>query len=277
MRIYNESQLEEFYASGCDEINGKLEISGTSLSSLVGLNHLRVVRGELMIKQNNNLTSLADLRNLTTVSEAFIITQNNALDTLNLESLRSVGGLTISSNPNLQSLSRFRSLSTIGRHGFIVTDSSSLTDIGRFDALRNISFIRFVNLPVLSSLQGIRSIQNAERGVEISETGLSQLDLRMSSIGGWLKIDQNHDLQGISLSNLSTIGADLNINSNDSLYGFNFQSLREICADPNYSQCSFTVLRNPQLSQCLIDELLETLRSNGFRERVASGQNQGCP
>jgi len=91
--------------SGTTEITGNLNINGSSLTDLVGLECLMWVGGHLRINAHPNLASLDGLQSLTTIGDYLRIYDNDSLTTiLQLASLEEIGltaDLSIYNNPVL--------------------------------------------------------------------------------------------------------------------------------------------------------------------------------
>lgn len=138
------------------EVGGTLELRTVlDLTSLGGLENLRVVHGDLIIQNIPGLKSLEGLKNLECVKGSLIIGENASLSSLRgLRRLRSVGSPTcdtrasdalaavvqISNNASLRSLDGLESIQQI--HGSVhIEGNVSLNDITALRRLRAPAFI----------------------------------------------------------------------------------------------------------------------------------------
>lgn len=116
-------EVDNFGSNNYSEITGDL-IIGTNFSSpsniisLISLNSLSSVGGELDIKYNPSLNSLDGLSNLNSVSEGLVIIFNDSLISLEgLESLIGVEAIYIGGNINLETLNGIENLTSAGSIG----------------------------------------------------------------------------------------------------------------------------------------------------------------
>ena len=103
----------------------------TPVTSLLGLEGLTSVGGNLVILYNDTLTNLSGLDNLISVGEGLRIYSNASLTSLSaLENLTSVGGfLDIVHNASLISLSELNKLTSVG--GYMnIENNAALTSLG---------------------------------------------------------------------------------------------------------------------------------------------------
>jgi len=101
--------------AGVTFITGSLRIEGTQVSSLVGLESLKMIGGNLEILNNQVLLKLSGsaLSNLETVGGTITIESNPSLVNVNLPSLLSARGLRIRSNNALVNITGFENLSAL--------------------------------------------------------------------------------------------------------------------------------------------------------------------
>jgi hypothetical protein len=120
----NQSEIDNFQTNypGCSELIGYVEIGGSNITNLQGLNEVTTIHGNIMINNNDSLTSLSGLNSLNFIEGHLSIgywegwSYNHSLTSLNgLEGLDSVGGdLDFIRNPVLVSLAGLTHLISIG-------------------------------------------------------------------------------------------------------------------------------------------------------------------
>ncbi len=184
--------------SGYSHVAGDLIISNptTPVTSLLGIEGLFSVGGDLYIQNNPALTSLSGLDNLTSVGGMNIVSNASLTSLSGLENLVSVddGGMNISSNASLTSLSDLENLTTVGGYLYIGNNAS------------------------LTSLSGLENLTSVSANLYIDENAaLPDIDglSNLSSVGQDLFISNNAILASLAgLENLTTVGGDLNIFTN---------------------------------------------------------------
>merc|ERR1711977_627442 len=172
------SAVGDFVATTGGMFPGSLEIIGNGVTSLVTLEALREVRGNLYISADQ-LTSLAGL-----------------------ESLTSVGGdLEIGYNEFLSSISSLQGLTAIGEDLAIIFNDQ-LSSLAGLEALTRIGkSLSIQRNPILSSLSGLESLSQVGEDIDIEVYNIDNVDglkdAPLTQVGGTINIDWNENSQPI--------------------------------------------------------------------------------
>lgn len=172
------------------EVNGMINISGSSITNLNGLSELTKCN-TLNVFSNANLTSIIGLASLEEVTDDLIFRNNGALVHLvGLSSLTTVGtappdALIIENNDNMVDIDGLFSLTFA--HSLKIIGNAKLADVDGLSALEEVAdFFTIKDNPLLTNLNALSNFTT------------------LSSQGGNLTIDNNDALVSISgLSNLS--------------------------------------------------------------------------
>ncbi len=218
--FYN-SQLTSL--TGLESLDSVTTIGFTKnsvLESLNGLNNLKKVGFNFLMKDNHTLTDLSALSNLKEVGSSFHITRSDALEDLTgLGGLEEVLYFWINDNENLTNLNGLNgSTSITGR--FNIFDNNSLTSLSGFTNYNSIEILSIFDNELLSDISQLSELTEAG-GIYIgnndaleSLTGLENL----TALDQYLYIENNQTLNDLNeLQNLATIGTSLTISNNDSL------------------------------------------------------------
>jgi hypothetical protein len=227
----SQAQIDNFQNDfpGCFVILGNVEINGSDINNLNGLEVLINLEGDLMIGEwscstytNPILSTLTGLDNITSIDGHLLIYFNSVLADLNgLNSVNSIGGaLYIENNPALNSLSSLESLNTIGSNftrGFSIKNNNVLTNLNGLEQLTSLQgFMRINSNDALSSINGLENL---------------------ASISGDLRIENNIALT--SLAGLDSITGEsityLEIKNNILLTECDVQSICDYLVSPNGS------------------------------------------
>ena len=151
----NIDNFQTFYP-GCNELAGLVEINGSDITNLNGLNNVTSIGdGGLHLVDNISLTDLSGLNNLTSIGGDLLI-YNNTLESLSgIEALTSIGGnLNFDNNESLISLLGLNNLNSIGGHLSISNNNelTSLSGLNNIDA-GSISHIKITDNPLLASCE----------------------------------------------------------------------------------------------------------------------------
>jgi hypothetical protein len=228
-------------------LGSNLYITGTSLTSLNGLQNLTKIEGRLEIVIDNSITSLAGLSGLDTIQgdlffyglgklksmngladlkiiqgNCFIVNLDSIVDLTGIGSLSKIGGeFSIQDMDRLDDFSGLNSLDTIGGK-FTVLTSKVLASM---EGLQNLHYVGG-NLEIsmnreLQSLSGLNALERVEGDLLIERLlmldNLEGLDA-LQSIGGSFSISHNAVLQNVNgISDLTEIGGDLVIWNNPGL------------------------------------------------------------
>ena len=171
----NQNEIDNF--SSCfTEIDGTLTIgaSGSDITSLLPLNNINTIQGNLVIKSNDFLTSLDGLNNISTInSELLIIEFNESLENIDdLNGLTNIffGNIQIRANDNLTSLSGLETLflnqsnlnniNVSGNDALVSLNMQSITDCNVISINNNDSLISLQSLENLLSNTGMTITNN---------------------------------------------------------------------------------------------------------------------
>ena len=190
---------------GIDLITGDLTITSPHLSSLIGLETLRVIGGNLYIQNNQNLVRLAGsaLSNLEVVGGDIVIEGNPNLTSVALPSLVSAHSLAIRSNDALTEIQPgdFAKLANIDRL-IQIESNSMLHTISGFDGIGRIG----------GGYDGISSACAGSGGLEIQ---FNPLLVTMDAFGPLAEVEgdfcirENPVQSDLSFENLESVGMNM--------------------------------------------------------------------
>lgn len=148
-RLITQEEVDEFGKHNYKYTNGNLIIGSSdepneSITSLLSLSSLQIVRGNLTIHSNHSLTSLQGLNNLRKVDIIFTIIDNPVLEDLSgLENIEALGDI-----------------NGVGGFGeLLVKNNNSLTSIIGLQNLNTWSHINVVDNPNLYNFCSIEALQ----------------------------------------------------------------------------------------------------------------------
>jgi hypothetical protein len=151
--------------SGCTVVRGDLDVVGSRLESLAGLESLRAVTGRLRINHNPNLTSVDGLSRLRSV-DALVLRENPKLESLaGIASLRRARRVTLDGSPRLDDL---EGLGKIRKLESLVVARTGVASTRGLGELREIGHLSVLENPKLISLSGLRNL-GAARSVRIEK------------------------------------------------------------------------------------------------------------
>ena len=194
----------------CIEIEGDVEINGSDITNLNGLNVLTHIGGNLNVCGNDILTSLTGLENMISIDGGLIIgcyTQGNPALT-SLEALAGVinvgGDLVIIETNSLEDLTGLEGVTSIGGN-LQIWWNHSLMSLSGLNNLNTVGGDLSIGINFYGDLHGNPTLA--------SLTGLGDL----TSVGGGLEIIANNALTSLSgLEGLTSLDG-LTIRSNNSL------------------------------------------------------------
>ena len=157
-------QIDGFQTNypNCIEIEGDVMINGDDIINLNGLNVLTAIWGHLSIgnTSNNNpvLTSLLGLDNITFIGGNLLIWGNNALTNLTgLEGLDSIEMLRILSNDALTNLVGVEGLTSIG--DLEIHENNTLISLTGLEGLTSVEYLSIMGNDTLAYLTGLENIE----------------------------------------------------------------------------------------------------------------------
>ena len=201
IRIDDVSDLDRLV--GYTEVTGRIEIIGSGITNLEGLNNITTIGLDLIIEDCPDLTDISALSNLTHIGEDLFMQRNHALTSLTgLENLESVGEyLTIQRHDSLATLAALSNLTELGQ---------------RNNLLENGAGIMF-NM-ALTDLQGLGGIDALDSMVIEGNEALTSLNGLALTTLGYINIKNNNALTDITaFSPLTEIAGDIILDGNASL------------------------------------------------------------
>ncbi len=307
--IYSQDVIDDFQLNypGCTEIEGDVEIKGSTITNLHGLHVLTSIKGDLIFGRmypggNPRLVNMGGLDSITYIGGDLKIWNCEYLSSLKgLESLSSLGGSLIIGdlgfgNDSLVSLSGLNNLVTIGG-SLIIDGDGSLPNLEGLDNLSTVEGNVYIDSN-LDSLSGLKKLTKVKGGFTIYSaswlTNLKGLE-SLTSIGGTLEIRYNPSLLSLhGFKNLDSIGEDLNIVWNKklmSLYGFEklntlggdltihtndaLTTLEGLCENNSFSIHNLSIVNNTSLTDCDLQCLCDYLSNPGGTVTIHSN-GEGC-
>ena len=245
--LLNQADVDALGAAGCDEISGRLTISGADITNLEGLFGITGVGESLILTNNPDLTNLSGLGGIIRVEGALNIVYNPTLANLDgLSGITNVGGnMRISDNTALTNLDGLSELTSVGG-GLDIRSNAKLTNVNGLSGMINVTdsldirsnnaltnldglsgvtsigeYLRVNRNATLTNLDGLAGITNVGDYLEVSFndalTNLGGLS-SITSIGGYFRLTHNPVLTNLDgLSGVTSLGGDLNISFNAAL------------------------------------------------------------
>ena len=163
--IFNtQQQIDNFHENYpiCMHIEGNVEIVGTSISNLEGLNPLQSIGGYLRIHDSPLLNNLSGLSSLVSIGGTLKINNLPIVNFTGLNALETVGGeVHIVSLPNLLSLDGLDSLSAISGK-LMISDNERLHQIDDLISLFQLyGALQVMNNDSLLNLFGLTNLNSA--------------------------------------------------------------------------------------------------------------------
>ncbi len=136
---------------GLEEVGGDLIVSSTHVNSVVGLDSLQRVGGDLVLNFNRKLHSITALISLTEIE----------------------GDFKFDGSPDLESLSGLESLQSVGKS--LKLDFLGITTLQGLDALTEIGESLFIGCRELRTLAGLDNLETLGGGIYIVGTPLNDI------------------------------------------------------------------------------------------------------
>jgi hypothetical protein len=259
---------------GYSSIAGSLMVT-SSVTSLIGIECLGAVEGDLAVQLAESLASLRGLDGLTAVAGLLRIEDATALTSLDgLGGIGLVGGaFEVLGNTSLTSLDGIEGLTDVGDNVLI----RSNRNLGRIDALRGLTSIHTLTLDnndVLLDVDGLEGLSTVA-ALDISNNDtLDNLDglIGLTSVEGLLLLGSNDLLSSVDgLSSLTRIDGALVIVDNDTLTDLDGLAALEDAG------LGITIWNNDRLPTCEAEALVERLRSLGWDGVESINSNAPCP
>ncbi len=218
------------------QINGDLEISFNSLSTLFGLQNLDSIAGDLMIINNPRLKEITSLNNLASIKGGINISQNDSLATLNgLKRIKeSPSDIFISMNGKLSSLEGLDSIKTVAGE-FRIHQNQNLKSIKGLKFLKEVGSFAIDSNIILSDISSVISLNKVNQSLRIRYCNLlvnASVFKSINSIGESILIRSNQELKTIDFTGISKLPEHLELIRNTALESLNgFQNITSIGGD----------------------------------------------
>lgn len=186
--------------SNLESVNGDIQISGTKIRNLQGLESITIAIKDLTISYNNSLENLSGLENLASIGGSLFLSNNANIREVNaLSNLLQIGDiLEVASNSRLTDVSGFSNLIS-AENALTMYSNSTLATLG--NAFQNLEIASRISISdgELESIQGFNSLSQCDY-IDI------QNNLHLESISGFetlssckfLLIGNNENLRSIA-------------------------------------------------------------------------------
>jgi len=252
VELYTQQDVDDLAALDCEVIGNDFSIASPDITSLLGLEKLRVIKGEFLITGTSNLTSLAGLDGLVYAGDHISVNGNSGLTDISALSHMKAGeiNLIFSGNAALASLDGLQSIKK--PLGFMATGNPLLSDVSGFSpesAAENILYsgnsVIEINLPDLVSVGG--SVQvTAEQACTSFKMPI------VDYLGGEVVVGGNPNLLEVHLASLTRVlGITIAENPKLTTVG-GLPSLTDVDE-------TISITDNVSLPQCEVDEIASRL------------------
>ena len=209
--------------NGGDELSN-IERSLTDLNSLVQnyIEENRIHYGDISISSDEDY-ELFVKKKFKTIVGHLIIQYLDRKDFSGMESITSVGGLTIYDNPYLETTKGLDNLVSIG-HNLTITDNGSLKGMTFFNLKFVDGYLSLRRNPLIRNLKGLNSLIAVGKVLNIEDcealTDLEGLE-NLTTVGNTVDIDGNDSLRTLDgIENLAIVGEKIVIIRNPNLSSF---------------------------------------------------------
>lgn len=145
----------------CIRVSGDVQIDGTDLDTLAGLERLVEIGGDLRIVDNSRLTSLDGLDGLRHVEGKVELLENRALGRVSLKRLEEAEELVFSGTSLLSQLGGLTALTQV-RGRLYLAGHQALTDLHGLERLERVGALSLEQNPALASLDGLDGLLDIE-------------------------------------------------------------------------------------------------------------------
>jgi hypothetical protein len=290
--------LAELIERQCDAIEGSLWLVAPDIEDVTGLDSLKVVSADLVIRGAERLANLQGLAGVEALGGSLVVQGNAALrDLSGFEGLRSigrasdVGSVVITENGALTSIAAL-AVADISRLSVTVANNPELARLAGLSGARSLSNVVIVDNESLESLNGLAGVTDLEsltvannaavpdvnlpaleRAGAFTLTGNTRLaQLRMPALSRLemaLTVAANPVLESIEMTALESVAGSVTISANAGLARLELEGLESVGA--------LTVSGNARLPQCEVDAL--NVRLQNPCAASCSGNDSGgvCP
>lgn len=247
--LYTQQDVADLAALECEVIGNDLSLASPDLTSLLGLETLRVIKGGFSISGTSALTSLDGLDGLLYIGDDIALNGNSGLvDISALSQMKTAEvSLSFAGNSALVSLDGLQSVKNV--YSFMFTSNERLADVSGFSP-------ETVSENVLvagnGSVLGVAFPQLRSIGGSVQLTGeVVCKSLKMPAldyVGGTLLVSANPELEEVDVAGLTRVGG-VTITENEALLTIGgLPALTDV-------DMTMAITRNPSLAQCEVDQI----------------------
>jgi len=220
--LNSQADVDAFANTGCQIVEGIIDINGQDITNLNGLRILEELYGDLYIRNCPGLLNLNGLDELVSAHNIYIQSDHALQNLSGLDKLNTLSGnLEISFMDAVTEIGGLNELEAIG--GYLqIRSNNNLQTISGFHALQSVGAHLVIGQnPNLINLEAFEQVQTVQDSLDISENlRLTQVDGfdALESVGGSILITQNPNLKQISpMDSLHTASRNLVIVGNRQL------------------------------------------------------------
>lgn len=274
--IFDNDNLESFAFPSLREALSLVATGNPALTTVGSFPMLESVGYDLQLENNDSLTDIGHFPELKTARSVFIRENPELLHVGGFPALEKVLTLDISTNPVLLDVGEFSALETV-ISDLRIRNNAALTEIGDFPALEKVQgLLRIEENVALTSTGGFPALRMLRSLFVVDNPKLASMGAfpKVEDEVLALKFENNGSLTGLpSFDSLVEIGEGLLIEKNGTLTSLD--GLRAL--ETVYTVVS--IVDNPKLAQCHVDELLDGITMDLFGVRITSGNDESatCP
>ncbi len=211
LNFTNQAQVDAFIEDypNCTNFQGPVQITGSFVNNLDGLNNLDTVSGVFFVN-TTSITSLSEWSNLSAIFGELRVNNTGITDFTGLNNLALVGDINIWSNTSLSSLNGLSDLIPISSKDIVIKNNSALTNLNGLNPLPansqtlDLHIQDNSNLTDLSALNNVTNIRELHIRDNASLTSLSDLANLSTVRELWIESSALSNLEGLeSLSSVS--------------------------------------------------------------------------
>ena len=276
--LSSQNEVDNFQTSydQCLEFDGHLIIKGNQINNLDGLGFLNSITGTFEIVETS-ISSIESLANVSIIKGSLLISQNNNLESLmGLEQVVQLDSLVLHSNALINDLN---GLNNLKGSDYISINNMNLSSFGGFENLESTGILYISNNPQLESFEGLNNLESSEaidlnsnsafksvEGLENLEPDSTKIKIALSplltNLEGFEQFEEMYILELESNIGLESMDGLENLEKINRLNVYNCRNLSDLSGLRNLEEIT------NDLSFSLIDDLddfsqLESLESIG--------------